>query len=437
MKIFECFRIAVRGLANNKMRTALTMLGIIMGVAVVILVVAIGEGAKQRITDTVNSLGTNLLNISPGRNTIRVGSVVTRASTAAATPATAGTTAATSSASSSSSSSQTNHLTLDDGKVIAQNFTKTVEAVAPQIDSNVQIRLGSADASSEVIGTTLEYPYVKNIEVTSGRYFTQDEVDGSLKVCVAGVTIADHLLGDPNADLTGKVIQINHQNFTVLGMLAPKGSGSWGQDQDDVLLVPVTTAMRRVLNRRFLDNLLIRCTTPAMMPLAQEQISAFLRVRHRLPPPFPDNDDFRIRSQTDLMETQQSVTGTMTMLLSLVAVISLVVGGIGIMNIMLVSVTERTREIGIRKAIGATPRDILLQFLIEAAIISLLGGLIGIGAGVTGSILLSTLAGWSTIVNATAIFAAVVVSAGVGIFFGIYPASKAAALHPIDALRYE
>ena len=174
-----------------------------------------------------------------------------------------------------------------------------------------------------------------------------------------------------------------------------------------------------------------------MMPLASEQISAFLRNSHHLPPPFPDNDDFRVRSQTDLLQTQQSVTGTMTMLLSIVAIISLIVGGIGIMNIMLVSVTERTREIGIRKAIGATPRDILLQFLIEAAIISLIGGLIGIGIGVAGAWLLSAVAGWSTLVNPTAIITAVIVSVGVGIFFGIYPASKAAALHPIDALRFE
>jgi putative ABC transport system permease protein len=254
---------------------------------------------------------------------------------------------------------------------------------------------------------------------------------------VVGPTIAAHLLGDATADMTGKTITINRQSFQVLGMLAPKGATSWGQDQDDVIIIPVTTAMRRVLNRQFLNDILIRCKTPEMMPLAQEEISVFLRSRHRLTPPFPDNDDFRIQSQSELLQTQQSVTGTMTMLLSSVAVISLIVGGIGIMNIMLVSVTERTREIGIRKAIGATPRDILMQFLIESAIISVLGGLIGIVIGVTGSILLAKIGGWTTIVSTTAIIVAVVVSAGIGIFFGIYPASKAAALHPIDALRYE
>jgi len=426
MNIFECFRVAMRGLLSNKMRTALTMLGIIIGVGVVILVVAIGEGASKRITDTVNSLGTNLLTVSANRNRVRLNAATS--STAASGTTTTG---------AASSNGSTNRLTLDDAKKIAENFTKTVDAVAPEADSGVQIRFGSVDANSQVIGTNLDYPYVKNVEVATGRFFTQDEVDGTLKVCVVGPTVVANLTGDAHNNIVGTDISINRQNFRVLGVLAPKGATSWGQDQDDVIVMPISTALRRVFNRQNLNDILVRCTTPAMMPLAQEQIANFLRNRHHLPPPYPDNDDFRIRSQTDLLETQQSVTGTMTMLLSLVAVISLVVGGIGIMNIMLVSVTERTREIGIRKAIGATPHDILLQFLIEAAIISLLGGLIGILLGVGGSHLLSAVAGWSTVVNFTAIIAAVVVSAGVGLFFGIYPASKAARLNPIDALRFE
>ena len=245
------------------------------------------------------------------------------------------------------------------------------------------------------------------------------------------------MTGDAHTDLTGQSISVNKQNFLVVGMQAPKGATSWGQDQDDVLIIPVTTAMRRILNRRNINFIAVRCTSQQMMPLAQEQIYNFIRNRHLIPPPYPDNDDFRIFNQTDLLATQQSVTGTMTSLLSAVAVISLVVGGIGIMNIMLVSVTERTREIGIRKAIGATPRDILLQFLIESAILSLIGGLIGILLGVGGAYLLATVAGWNAIVNATAVIAAVVVSVGVGLFFGIYPASKAAKLHPIVALRFE
>jgi putative ABC transport system permease protein len=414
VNLFESLRVSMRGLVSNKMRSALTMLGIIIGVAVVILVVAIGQGATQRVTDTVNSLGTNLLSIFPGQNRIRINA-----------------------ATASGAKGGTNNMRLLDARLIADNFKETVDAVAPQVRDNVQIRLNGTDATTNLTGSSLEYPYVNNVEVDRGRYFTQEEMDGSQKVCVAGVTIADKLTGDPTRDLTGLTIAINRQSFKVVGMLAPKGAGAWGQDQDDIVITPITTAMRRILNRRFINFMSIRCVSPEMMPLATEQISTFLRNRHHLPPPFPDNDDFTIRSQTDLMERQQSVTTTMTSLLSIVAVISLVVGGIGIMNIMLVSVTERTREIGIRKAIGATPRDILLQFLIESAILSLMGGIIGIGLGIGGSMLLASIGGWSTIVSSTAIIAAVVVSAGVGIFFGIYPASKAAALHPIEALRYE
>jgi putative ABC transport system permease protein len=273
--------------------------------------------------------------------------------------------------------------------------------------------------------------------VNKGRWFNQAEIDGSQKVCVVGATIAEKMTGSADTDLTGKTISVNRQIFTILGMLTPKGAGAWGQDQDDVVICPISTAMRRIFNRTNIDSISVRCTTQDMMPLATEQISNYLRSRHKLPPPFPDNDDFEIRDQTELLKSQESVTNTMTSLLSAVAVISLVVGGIGIMNIMLVSVTERTREIGIRKAIGATPRDILLQFLIESAIISLIGGIIGIGLGVGSSMLLSKIAGWNTVVNPTAILAALIVSGGVGIFFGIYPASKAAALHPIEALRYE
>jgi putative ABC transport system permease protein len=423
MNLRESFRIALRGLASNKTRTALTMLGIIMGVAVVIIVVAIGEGATQRVTEAVNSMGTNLLNVTPDRNRLRIGTTVSRTT---ATPQSA-----------SANPTPVNSLTLEDARLIAARFTRTIDRIAPQIDSDIQIRLGNVDSTTEVAGTSVDYPYVRKAPVARGRFFTQEEVEGLARVCVPGPTVVENLTGDPNTNLTGQTIAINRQNFLVVGVLAAKGSGANGQDQDDIILIPVTTAMRRVYNRQALNNLLIRCTSPEMMPLAQEQITAYLRNRHHLLPPFPDNDDFRIRNQLELLQAQQSVTGTMTSLLSIVAVVSLVVGGIGIMNIMLVSVTERTREIGIRKAIGATPRDILLQFLIEAASISLVGGLIGIGLGIGGAHLLASIGGWRTIVSSTSVIAAVVVSASVGIFFGLYPASKAASLHPIDALRFE
>ncbi len=421
MNILESFRVALRGLASNKMRTALTMLGIIIGVAVVIIVVAIGQGATKQVTDTVNSLGTNLLTVMLGPNRL-VSNAVSR--TQAQTDKTTRATTA-------------NRLILADAQLIASNFKQTVEAVVPVVRSGVQIRLGSVDSTTNINGVSVDYPYVNNAEIQTGAFFTQNQVDGSQKVCVIGTTVAEKLTGDSHTDLTGQQISINRIQFTVLGILAPKGSGAWGQDQDDIIVMPITTAMRRVLNKGSLDSISIRCVDVKMMPLASEQISNFLRNRHHLQPPYPDNDDFVVRSQTDLLARSQSVTSTMTTLLSIVAVISLVVGGIGIMNIMLVSVTERTREIGIRKAIGATPRDILLQFVIESAIISLIGGVIGIVLGVGGSALLSMVAGWNTIVSTSAIFAAVGVSGAIGIFFGIYPASKAAALHPIEALRYE
>jgi putative ABC transport system permease protein len=425
-------RVAVRGLSSNKMRTALTMLGIIIGVGVVIIVVAIGQGASQRVADTINSLGTNLLTVINGQQRIRNAPAVNKAAAAAA--------GTTSTVSNPILAASPNRLKLEDATQIAQSFTETVAAVAPQVGGRggaVQVRMNGVDANTSLTGTNIDYQIVNNYSVNRGRWFNQSEIDGSQKVCVVGVTIADKLTGSADTDLTGQTISVNRNNFTILGMLTPKGSGAWGQDQDDVVICPITTAMRRVFNRTNIDSISIRCTTQDMMPLATEQISNYLRLKHKLQPPFPDNDDFEIRNQTELLRSQQSVTDTMTSLLSAVAVISLVVGGIGIMNIMLVSVTERTREIGIRKAIGATPRDILLQFLIESAIISLLGGIIGIGLGIGGSNLLSQVAGWKTIVNPTAILVALIVSAGVGIFFGIYPASKAAALHPIDALRYE
>ena len=421
MNVRESLRVALRGLVSNKMRTALTMLGVIIGVAVVILVVAIGQGAAKAVTDAVNSLGTNLLTVTTGRALIHLNAATANAATANAVAA----------------AGSKSTLRLEDAKLIAHNFKKTIEALAPQVKGNPQIRLGKKDSTTNLLGTTIDYPFITNSSSDRGRFFTEEEESGTLRVCVVGTTVAQTLTGDAGADLTGQTIEINHQDFKVVGMLTPKGAGPDGQDQDDLIVMPVTTAMRRLLNKPTLNQIAVRCVSPRLMPLAEEEIANFLRQRHHLQPPFPDNDDFKIRSQTALMARQQSVTDTMTALLSAVAIISLLVGGIGIMNIMLVSVTERTREIGIRKAIGATPRDILLQFLIESAIISLIGGLIGIGLGVSGAILLASVGGWATIVSAVAVVVALVVSAAVGLFFGIYPASRAAALHPIDALRYE
>ena len=420
MNLLRNLRLALRGLSTNKMRTALTMLGIVIGVAVVILVVAIGQGATKNVTDAVNSLGTNLLTVRPGRPRVRITAAVTQNAGASAT-----------------SAGSPNKLTMEDARLIAKNFPESIAAVAPTARGNVQIRFNGADATTSMMGTTPEYLFVNNATVDRGRMFTAGENDGVSKVCVVGSTIATKLTNNASTNLTGVTISVNRQSFLVVGMLAPKGSGAFGQDQDDVVLMPINTALRRVLNSTRVDMLSVRCTTPAAMPLAQQQIASLLRSRHHDRPPYPENDDFQIASQTELMERQQSVTGTMTSLLSAVAVISLVVGGIGIMNIMLVSVTERTREIGIRKAVGATPRDIMLQFLIESSIISVLGGLMGVIGGVGGSAILGKLMGWATVISPLSVGVALGVSAGIGIFFGIYPAGKAASLHPIDALRYE
>ena len=415
----EYLRLAFRGLASNKMRTGLTMLGIIIGVAVVIVVVAIGQGAGQRVTDAVNSLGTNLLQIRPGQPKVRLSAVTLKGG------ATAGT------------ATSANHLTLADARLIASKFADTIDAVSPQVRGNVQIQYGSADASTSLMGVTVEYPYVNNVSLDKGQFFSQADDDADHKVCVIGSTIALKLVNDATADLTGQTISINHQGFYVLGMLTPKGAGAFGQDQDDLILVPINTALRRVLSKTTIDFLSVRCVSQDAMPLAEQQIASFLRTRHHIPPPYPDNDDFQITSQTEIMQRQATVTDTMTQLLTAVAIISLIVGGIGIMNIMLVSVTERTREIGIRKAIGATPKDIQLQFLIEATIMSMVGGIFGVVTGVLGAIALAKFGGWNAIVSYSAVLIALIVSAGVGIFFGLYPASKAAGLHPIEALRYE
>lgn len=417
MNLLLYFRLAIRGLSANKMRTALTMLGIVIGVAVVILVVAIGEGASQSVTDSINSLGTNQLTIRPGRPTLRI--------TAAASTGTA------------QALVMANRLNMADSNLIQKDFPTTIAALAPQARATTQITLGNKDANTSVMGTSPEYLFVNNATMRSGAMFSDYENAGGAKVCVVGTTIVKEMVGSADADMTGTTILINHNRFSVLGVMNPKGAGAFGQDQDDVILIPIQTALRRVLNTQVLNLITVRCTSPGLMSLAQEQIASLLRNRHHIPPPYPQNDDFQITNQTEILQRQESVTGTMTTLLSAVAVISLIVGGIGIMNIMLVSVTERTREIGIRKAVGATPRDILMQFLIESALISMLGGFIGVAIGIAGTYILSSIAGWATVVDPLAAALALGVSAAVGIFFGLYPAQKAAALHPIDALTYE
>jgi putative ABC transport system permease protein len=448
MNVVQSLQIALRGLASNKMRTGLTMLGIIIGVGVVILVVAIGQGATKSVTDAVNSLGQNILSVRPGQARLRITAAVTGTTTELITGTNAATDGATSvsagtsvntpgSTTSSTSLTSANHLTLNEANQIGIDFPQTISAVAPQSRGSATIRYGNNTASTSVTGTNQEYMFVTNTSISKGNMFTDFDVQQGRKVCVVGATTAKNLTGKDDDDLTGQYITINSQQFLVDGMITPKGAGAFGQDQDDIILMPVTTAMTRLFNKDRLDFLSVRCVSSRLMPLALVQIQNFLRNAHHIRPPYPQDDDFTITNQTQLVQQQANITATMTSLLSAVAVISLIIGGIGIMNIMLVSVTERTREIGIRKAVGATPKDILLQFLIESAVISLFGGIIGIVLGVGSALILSAFAGWNTIVSLASILVALGVSASVGVFFGAYPASKAAALNPIDALRFE
>lgn len=408
----ENLTVALRSLGSNKLRTMLTMLGVIIGVGAVIAVLAIGQGASARITSSISAMGTNMLTVIAGSSRIGL-------------PGGGGTPITT--------------LTPEDADAIQRDLSKTVARVAPSTRDQVTVRLGSQNTQTSCVGTTADYSVISNSPVRSGRFITDDDVTGRLKVAVVGVTVVQSLLGTADADPIGKSFQINRVDFKVIGVLAPKGSGTFGQDQDNVVIIPVSTALRRVFNRTYINAIYVeaKSSDPAQINLVSDEISSLLRRRHHLLPPFPDNDDFSVRSQSALLQTSEAVTGTLTALLGGVAVVSLIVGGIGIMNIMIVSVTERTREIGIRKAVGATGQDILIQFLTESLVVSVLGGLIGILFGVLGSVIVGRVLGWTTVVRPQSVLLAFLVSAAVGMFFGIYPARKAAQLNPIEALRYE
>jgi putative ABC transport system permease protein len=290
---------------------------------------------------------------------------------------------------------------------------------------------------TQVMGVLPEYEEVNNHKVTHGRFVMPQDDETRARVAVVGRSVLQNLFGSPDAAPLGEEIEINRARFRIVGVLEKKGSAVFGNDQDDVIYIPLQTAMRRVFNQDYLNFMSLQCASPEVMDLAAERIGSLLRKRHRLRPPFPDNDDFAIRSQAAALETLGTVSRTLTTVLGGIAAISLTVGGIGIMNIMLVSVTERTREIGIRKALGATQRLILQQFLVESALISLLGGLLGLLLGVSLTAGVAAIFGWKAIVSAAAIIVAVSVSASIGIFFGIWPAKKAARLNPIEALRRE
>jgi putative ABC transport system permease protein len=403
-------RIAVRALRVNKLRSALTMLGIVIGVGAVITMVAVGAGAQARVAEQIQSLGSNMIIVLSGSilsGGVRMGS-----------------------------GSQLT-ITEDDAWAI-QREIPAVAAAAPTSRGGAQVVYGNLNWATGIQGVTLEFFTAREWDVADGRLFSQEEVEGAGKVALVGLTVVGNLFGD--SDPLGQVVRIKNVPFTVIGTLERKGQTTFGQDQDDTVLIPLSTAKKKVLgasqaNARSVGSIAVKVREARAMPEAEQEIRGLLRQRHRLQT-FQD-DDFNIRNLTEVLQSQEASSRVLTLLLAAIASVSLLVGGIGIMNIMLVSVTERTREIGLRMAVGARGRDILLQFLVEAVTLSLIGGAIGIAMGLAGSYSIAYFAQWRTLVSTEAVFVAFVFAAAVGVFFGFYPARKAAALNPIDALRYE
>ncbi|HSU52459.1 MAG TPA: ABC transporter permease [Candidatus Dormibacteraeota bacterium] len=398
-------KIAFRALKRNKMRTVLTMLGIIIGVGAVIAMVALGRGAKAQVAARIAALGQNTLMIFSG--SINRGGVFSGFGGAGT-------------------------LTIEDALAI-ENEVPGVAAVSPEARFSGQLMFGNNNWSTEGRGEGVDYLSIRQWEIADGAMFTDADVRSAAKVCILGKTTADKLF--PSMDPVGQTIRIKNVPMKVLGVLKAKGVSMMGSDQDDVVIAPYTTAMKRLAGVTTLRTINVQVASAGEIAEAQNGITELLRQRHRIQP--GRDDDFFIRNPQEFLEAQNAAAETMTALLAGIAGVSLLVGGIGIMNIMLVSVTERTREIGIRMAVGARGRDILLQFLIEAVTLSSIGGLLGIGLGVGGAQMLTALKNWATQVSLDSVIIAFIFSAAVGIFFGFYPARKASQLDPIDALRYE
>ena len=410
MRLWSTVSVALGAIRVHKLRAALTMLGIIIGVAAVIAMVSVGSGAQRRIEEQIRSMGSNLVLILPGTQTsggIRWGL-----------------------------GSQTT-LTEEDARAIALEVP-SVEVAAPNVRGAAQTVYGNTNWSTIIFGVTPDYVIAREWELTRGRIFGPDDVDAAAKVAVLGETVAKNLFAD--ADPVGQMIRIKRVPFMVVGVLVAKGQSAWGQDQDDTVLIPISTAKRKVLganrsNPRAVGAISVRVRDADLMAEAQQQMRDVLRQRHRLQP--AQEDDFNMRVLAEQFAAQEESARVMTTLLAAIASVSLLVGGIGIMNIMLVSVTERTREIGLRMAVGARGRDTLAQFLVEAITLSIIGGIAGIGVGLLTSVTIASLAEWTVEIAPDAIALAFGFSAAVGIFFGFYPARKASRLNPIEALRWE
>jgi putative ABC transport system permease protein len=396
--------VGLKAISRNKLRSFLTMLGMMIGVGCVIVVVAIGNGASQSIQSTINSLGTNFIMVFPGATTNSGARIFTGNST----------------------------LTADDGEALKSD-APDISYVSPQVRTSAQIVAGELNWGTSINGVSTDFPNIRVWNTAQGDFFTDADVKSAAKVAVLGATVAENLF--PNGDAVGQIIRIKNVPFKVVGVLERKGGNMMGQDQDDTVLAPYTTIMKRLSGKTKIDMLYVSARSADSVQSAQTQIDSILRQRHRIGP--GQDADFQMRSQEEIAAASASQMNILKNLLLIIAAVSLFIGGIGIMNIMLVSVTERTREIGIRMAIGAKGRHVLLQFLFEAITISVVGGVIGILMGVGGSRLIAVKLGWPIVVSPESILLAFGVAGFVGVFFGFYPARKASRLDPIEALRYE
>jgi putative ABC transport system permease protein len=405
MRYFVILKAAFRALRRNKLRTALTMLGIIIGVGAVIAMVGIGNGAKAQVQSRIAALGQNVIMVFSG--SVNRGGVFTGFGGAGT-------------------------LTVEDALAMEKDVPG-VTAVSPEVRSGAQIMAGNNNWQTSVMGESVDYLIIRQWDIADGAMFTDSDVRSASKVCILGKTTADKLF--PDDDPVGKTIRIKNVPMKVLGVLKPKGASMMGSDQDDTVIVPYTTGMKRFAGVTMLRSINVQAASAEQLTEVQNGITELLRQRHRIQP--GRDDDFLMRNQQEIAEAMSATTEVMTALLAAIASVSLLVGGIGIMNIMLVSVTERTREIGIRMAVGARGRDILLQFLIEAVALSSTGGLLGIGLGIGSARLITMIKQWPTLISPDSVIIAFAFSAAVGVFFGFYPARKASQLDPIDALRYE
>ncbi len=403
----ETIQMAIEALWANKMRSLLTMLGIIIGVGAVIAMVSIGMGVRKNVQDSIASLGSNMLIVN-----------------ASATKNAAGVRQA---------AGSNVRLKLEDAEAIKKKIDDA-EYVSPTVQKNYQIVNGNQNWNTQVVGAMPEYMNIRSLAISNGTFITQKDVDSNSRVAVIGTTVAENLFGE-DVNPVGKNIRINNDPFKVVGLLESKGQSSVGQDQDDTVIIPITTAMNRIMAMDHIQSISVQVISADKMDSVQSEIETLMRQRHRITG--DKEDDFTVRNLTSIMETMTSTTTMITLLLGSVAGISLLVGGIGIMNIMMVSVTERTREIGIRKALGATYSNIMMQFLIEAVFVGIIGGLIGIGLGCGLATAIAQFGGFNTVITIEPILVSFFFSVGISLFFGIYPARKAAKLDPIEALRYE